>query len=195
MEGSGQLNAPADTHTEKEPGTHWVESCVGPIVDLDVWKKWKIPPRNSTSNRPDGNQVTIPTAVSCLTEDSSYPETLSSSPVDQPKPYSSRSPRYSARNYLVISIWHADLNLWKSGNNALGQCHYQFQALSLLACSFFMKDDKRTVSIRHCFKLQNNLTSCTCFRINLYTGHTQKNGAVSIVNTIETAPLFCVYTV
>ena len=90
MEGSGQLNAQAATHTEKEPGTHWVESCVGPIVDLDVWKKWKIPPRNSTSNRPDGNQVTIPTAVSCLTEDSSYPETLSSSPVDQPKPYSSR---------------------------------------------------------------------------------------------------------
>jgi hypothetical protein len=25
-----------------------------------------------------------------------------------------------------------------------------------------------------------------------YTGHTQKNGAVSIVNTIKTAPLFCV---
>jgi hypothetical protein len=24
------------------------------------------------------------------------------------------------------------------------------------------------------------------------TGHTQKNGAVSIVNTIETAPFFCV---
>jgi hypothetical protein len=25
-----------------------------------------------------------------------------------------------------------------------------------------------------------------------YTGHTQKNGAVLIVNTIKTAPLFCV---
>ena len=27
---------------------------------------------------------------------------------------------------------------------------------------------------------------------NIYTGHTQKNGAVSIVNTIKTAPFFCV---
>jgi hypothetical protein len=26
----------------------------------------------------------------------------------------------------------------------------------------------------------------------LYTGHTQNNGAVLIVNTIKTAPLFCV---
>jgi hypothetical protein len=26
----------------------------------------------------------------------------------------------------------------------------------------------------------------------IYTGHTQKNGAVSIVIPIETAPLFCV---
>jgi hypothetical protein len=34
--------------------------------------------------------------------------------------------------------------------------------------------------------------------LNLFTtntGHTQNNGAVSIVNTIETAPLFCVYPV
>jgi hypothetical protein len=28
-----------------------------------------------------------------------------------------------------------------------------------------------------------------------YTEYTQKNGAVSIVNTIETAPYFCVYPV
>jgi hypothetical protein len=28
-----------------------------------------------------------------------------------------------------------------------------------------------------------------------YTGHTQKNGAVSKVNTIDTAPFFCVYSV
>jgi hypothetical protein len=28
-----------------------------------------------------------------------------------------------------------------------------------------------------------------------YTGHTQKNGAVLIVNTIKTAPLFCVCSV
>ena len=28
-----------------------------------------------------------------------------------------------------------------------------------------------------------------------YTGHTQKNGAVSIMNIIETAPFFCVYPV
>jgi hypothetical protein len=28
-----------------------------------------------------------------------------------------------------------------------------------------------------------------------FTGHTQKNGAVSIVFTIETAPLFCVCSV
>jgi hypothetical protein len=27
---------------------------------------------------------------------------------------------------------------------------------------------------------------------SLYNGHTQKNGAVLIVNTIKTAPLFCV---
>jgi hypothetical protein len=27
------------------------------------------------------------------------------------------------------------------------------------------------------------------------TGHTQKNGAVSKVNTIDTAPFFCVYSV
>jgi hypothetical protein len=26
----------------------------------------------------------------------------------------------------------------------------------------------------------------------LYTGHTQQNGAVSIVNTVDTAPFFCV---
>jgi hypothetical protein len=30
---------------------------------------------------------------------------------------------------------------------------------------------------------------------NLYTGYTQKNGAVSIVFTIETAPFLCVYPV
>jgi hypothetical protein len=29
----------------------------------------------------------------------------------------------------------------------------------------------------------------------VYTGHTQKNGAGSIVFTIETAPFFCVYSV
>jgi hypothetical protein len=29
-------------------------------------------------------------------------------------------------------------------------------------------------------------------RSRKYTGHTQKNGAVSIVFTIETAPFFCV---
>jgi hypothetical protein len=28
-----------------------------------------------------------------------------------------------------------------------------------------------------------------------YTGYAQKNGAVSIVKTIETAPFFCVYSV
>jgi hypothetical protein len=28
--------------------------------------------------------------------------------------------------------------------------------------------------------------------ISTYTGHTQKNGAVLIVNTIKTAPFFCV---
>ena len=28
-----------------------------------------------------------------------------------------------------------------------------------------------------------------------YTGYTQKNGAVTIVKTIETAPFFCVYPV
>ena len=33
-----------------------------------------------------------------------------------------------------------------------------------------------------------------CCRVNCFncTGYTQKNGAVSIVNAIETAPLFCV---
>jgi hypothetical protein len=31
--------------------------------------------------------------------------------------------------------------------------------------------------------------------ILLYTGHTQKNGAVSIVFNTETAPFFCVYSV
>jgi hypothetical protein len=30
------------------------------------------------------------------------------------------------------------------------------------------------------------------FLIHTYTGHTQKNGAVSIVNSFETAPFFCV---
>jgi hypothetical protein len=30
------------------------------------------------------------------------------------------------------------------------------------------------------------------FRQFFYTGHTQKNGAVSIVNSFETAPFFCV---
>jgi hypothetical protein len=34
-----------------------------------------------------------------------------------------------------------------------------------------------------------------CIGGYIYTGHTQKNGAVSIVFTIETAPLFCVYPV
>jgi hypothetical protein len=32
-------------------------------------------------------------------------------------------------------------------------------------------------------------------RVALNTGHTQKNDAVSIAFTIETAPLFCVYPV
>jgi hypothetical protein len=31
--------------------------------------------------------------------------------------------------------------------------------------------------------------------IYIYTGYTQKNGAVSVVKTIETAPFFCVYSV
>ena len=37
-------------------------------------------------------------------------------------------------------------------------------------------------------------TSEYCVRVgvNVRTGHTQKNGAVSIGITIETAPLFCV---
>ena len=35
---------------------------------------------------------------------------------------------------------------------------------------------------------------CLCLLLR-YTGYTQKNGAVSIVNTIETAPLFCVDSV
>jgi hypothetical protein len=29
-------------------------------------------------------------------------------------------------------------------------------------------------------------------KLKIYTGHTQKNGAVVIVNTIKTAPFFCV---
>jgi hypothetical protein len=33
------------------------------------------------------------------------------------------------------------------------------------------------------------------YMYNKYTGYTQKNGAVSIVKTIETAPFFCVYPV
>jgi hypothetical protein len=33
------------------------------------------------------------------------------------------------------------------------------------------------------------------FYIGQKTGNTQKNGAVSIVFTIETAPFFCVYSV
>jgi hypothetical protein len=35
-------------------------------------------------------------------------------------------------------------------------------------------------------------TRCSNCNIVAYTGHTQKNGAVSKVNSIETAPFFCV---
>jgi hypothetical protein len=31
--------------------------------------------------------------------------------------------------------------------------------------------------------------------VGVYTGHTQKNGAVLIVNIIKTAPFFCVFPV
>jgi hypothetical protein len=34
-----------------------------------------------------------------------------------------------------------------------------------------------------------------CLQWHIYTGYTQKNGAVLIVKTIETAPFFCVYSV
>ena len=38
-------------------------------------------------------------------------------------------------------------------------------------------------------------TNTSTILIVIYTGHTQKNGAVLIANTIETAPFFCVYPV
>ena len=42
-------------------------------------------------------------------------------------------------------------------------------------------------------------TTLSCMRTNFfsfaYTGYTQKNGVVSVVKTIETAPFFCEYPV
>jgi hypothetical protein len=43
-------------------------------------------------------------------------------------------------------------------------------------------------------KLSNDFYNCSNFN-GIYTEYTQKNGAVSVVFTIETAPFFCVYTV
>jgi hypothetical protein len=41
--------------------------------------------------------------------------------------------------------------------------------------------------------VSHTIRSVIC--VSLYTGNTQKNGAVLIVNTIKTVPFFCVYPV
>jgi hypothetical protein len=57
-------------------------------------------------------------------------------------------------------------------------------------------DSLKHITIINCIKTNRKYSHVSESRQEMtYTGHTQNNGAVLIVNTIKTAPFFCVYPV
>jgi hypothetical protein len=54
MEMSGQFHATAALIPGKEPGTHWIEDWVDPIVGMDAMGKTKNP-----FHTPVGNRITL----------------------------------------------------------------------------------------------------------------------------------------